>query len=57
MYSNAQYINGFDGKPSVISAINEQGQFVCIPMVETNADYQVILALVANNQLTIAPAS
>jgi len=57
MYTNAQYVNGFDGKPDVINAINGSGQFVSIPMVEANSDYQKIITLVQEGKLNIAPAS
>jgi len=57
MYTNAQYVNGFDGKPDVINAINGSGQFVSIPMVEANSDYQRIITLVQEGKLNIAPAS
>jgi hypothetical protein len=56
MYTNAQYVNGFDGKSAVINATNASGQFISIPLDPENSDYINIMKLVANNQLTIAPA-
>jgi len=57
MYTNARYVNGFDGKPMCINAELPNGQFVSIPLDPENSDYINIMKLVANNQLTIAPAS
>jgi hypothetical protein len=56
MYTNAQYYNGLDGKQAGIKVdINGIESFV--PLDPANTDYQQIMALVANGQLTIAPAS
>ena len=57
MYTNAYYVNGLDGKPMCINAELASGQFISIPLDPANTDYKNIMALVANNQLTIAPAS
>jgi len=56
MYTNARYVNGFDGKPMCINAELPNGQFISIPLDPANTDYINIMTLVANNQLTIAPA-
>lgn len=56
MYSNAQYMNNFEGKISCIRCdINGVTSFV--PLDPANVDYQNIMALVAAGELTIAPAS
>jgi hypothetical protein len=57
MYTNAQYVNGFDGKPAIINALNASGQLISIPMVNENTDYINIMKLVQEGRLTIAPAS
>jgi len=55
MYSNAQYVVGFDGSITGIRCdINGTTSFV--PLDEANTDYQNIMALVASGELTIAPA-
>jgi hypothetical protein len=55
MYTNAQYVNGMDGKPSCINA--QVGDlFISIPLDPANTDYQNIMKLVAEGKLTIAPA-
>ena len=56
MYSNAQYVNNFEGKTSGIRCdINGVTSFV--PLDPANTDYINIMALVAAGELTIAPAS
>jgi hypothetical protein len=57
MYTNAQYVNGFDGKPAVINATNASGQFISIPLDPANTDYINIMKLVQEGKLTITPAS
>jgi len=57
MYTNAQYVNGFDGKPMCINADLPNGQFISIPLDPANTDYINIMKLVQEGQLTIAPAS
>ena len=57
MYTNAQYVNGFDGKPMCINADLPNGQFISIPLDPANTDYINIMALVQEGKLTIAPAS
>ena len=56
MYTNAQYVNNFEGKTSCIRCdINGVTSFV--PLDPANVDYTNIMALVAAGELTIAPAS
>lgn len=56
MYSNAQYINGYTGKPESIRVdINGAPSFV--PLDPENSDYQNIMALVESGELVIAPAA
>lgn len=57
MYTNAQYVNGFDGKPMCINAELASGQFISIPLDPSNTDYINIMALVQEGKLTITPAS
>jgi len=55
MYTNAQYVNNFNGQPSCIRCdINGVTSFV--PIDPANTDYANIMALVAAGELTIAPA-
>ena len=55
MYSNAQYVNNFEGKTSCIRCdINGVTSFV--PIDDANTDYQNIMGLVEAGELTIAPA-
>jgi len=55
MYTNAQYVNNFEGQPSCIRCdINGVTSFV--PIDPANIDYQSIQKLVAEGKLTIAPA-
>jgi hypothetical protein len=56
MYTNAQYYNGLDGKEAGIK-VDINGITSFVPLDPANTDYQQIMALVANGQLTIAPAS
>lgn len=55
MYSNAQYYTDMGGNLDGIRCdINGVTSFV--PLDPANTDYQNIMALVAANELTIAPA-
>lgn len=55
MYTNAQYVNNFEAKPSCIRCdINGVTSFV--PIDPANTDYANIMQLVAAGELTIAPA-
>jgi len=55
MYNNAQYMKDMNGNQSGIKVqINGIESFV--PLDPANTDYINIMTLVANNQLTIAPA-
>ena len=56
MYTNAQYYNGLDGKQAGIK-VDINGVISFVPLDPANTDYKNIMALVANNQLTIAAAS
>lgn len=56
MYSDAQYIKDlFTGEVNAIRCLIN-GFISVVPMDESNADYQNIMALVAEGKLTIAPA-
>jgi hypothetical protein len=55
MYSNAQYVNGFDGKPNAIRC-DIDGVTSYVPIDPANVDYANIMALVDLGELTIAPA-
>ncbi|CAB4242043.1 hypothetical protein UFOVP86_28 [uncultured Caudovirales phage] len=55
MYSNAQYVNNFEGKISCIRC-DINGMTSYVPLDPANVDYQNITALVAAGELTIAPA-
>lgn len=56
MYTNAQYVNGFNGV-AVNIRCDIYGVESLVPINENNTDYQNIMALVAAGELTIAPAS
>jgi hypothetical protein len=56
MYSNAQYVNDpFTGQPSSIR-VDINGITSFVPLDEANTDYQNIMKLVEDGELTIAPA-
>jgi hypothetical protein len=57
MYTNAQYVNGMDGKPMCINAELINGGLISIPLDPNNSDYQNIMAMVNAGTLTIAPAT
>jgi hypothetical protein len=60
MYENAVYFKGFNPQPSAeIIAIrcDINGVTSFVPIDEANADYANIMSLVADNQLTIEPAT
>lgn len=54
MYTNAQYMAPYGINQSIRCDINGVTSFV--PIDEANTDYQNIMKLVADNNLTIAPA-
>jgi hypothetical protein len=56
MYTNAQYVNGFNGN-AVNIRCDIDGIPSLVPINEGNTDYQNIMALVAAGELTIAPAA
>jgi hypothetical protein len=56
MYSNAQYINGLDGKPSSIR-VDINGVTSFVPLDPANTDYAAIMKLVGEGKLVIAPAT
>ena len=55
MYKNAQYINGPDGVPSCIR-VDINGITSFVPLDPANTDYQNIMKLVEDGELTISPA-
>jgi len=56
MYSNAQYVrNELTGQINTIS-VDINGVPSLVPIDPANTDYQNIMTLVAEGQLTIAPA-
>lgn len=55
MYSNAQYVNDLSGNTIGIN-VEINGIFAFVPIDPANTDYANIMALVANGELTIAPA-
>jgi hypothetical protein len=56
MYTNAQYYNNTNGNQVGIR-VDINGVTSFVPLDPANTDYQQIMALVANGQLTITPAS
>jgi len=55
-YENAQYqISPLSGQISSISVVID-GLNSCVPLDPANTDYQNIMQLVAEGELTIAPA-
>ena len=54
-YENAQYLNDQDGNPSGIR-IEINGVVSFVPLASGNTDYDKIMALVAEGQLTIQDA-
>ena len=55
-YSNAQYVNGISGINTGISVLIN-GVQSWVPISTDNTDYNNIMYLVSQGQLTIAPAS
>jgi hypothetical protein len=56
VYTNAQYYNGSDGTLAGIR-VDIYGVTSFVPLDPKNTDYANIMVLVAEGQLTIAPAS
>lgn len=55
VYSNAQYLKDMNGKENGIRA-DLNGLTIYIPLDPANTDFAAIQKLVAEGQLTIAPA-
>ena len=55
MYSNAQYYKTMSGNVSGIR-VTINGIISCVPLDEANSDFAAIQKLIAEGQLTIAPA-
>lgn len=55
MYTNAQYIIGLDGQHTSIR-VDINGITSFVPLDPANTDYQNIMKLVEDGELTIAPA-
>ena len=55
MYSNAQYVKDLSGAVNGIS-VNINGLHSIVPLDPANSDFAAIQKLVAEGQLTIAPA-
>ena len=56
MYTNAQYVNGFNGV-AVNIRCDIYGVSSLVPINDSNTDYQNIMLLVAAGKLAIAPAA
>lgn len=55
-YTNAQYVNGPDGKTPACIRVDINGVESFVPLDPANTDYQNIMTLVDEGKLVIQPA-